>query len=73
MQHVVEEANAGIYADGLRLGRLRGVLERRVIDAVELGDIAAVEVESELDLGFVGVAVEDGGADARGGGHGGRC
>jgi hypothetical protein len=69
VQHVVEEADAGVYADGLRLGRLRGVLEGGVIDAVELGDVAAVEVEGELDLGFVGVAVEDGGADARGGGH----
>ena len=73
VQHVVEEANAGVYADGLRLGRLRGVLEGRVIDAVELGDVTAVEVEGELDLGFVGVAVEDGGADARGGRHGGWC
>ena len=73
VQHVVEEADAGVYADGLRLGRLRSVLEGGVIDAVELGDVAAVEVEGELDFGFVGVAVEDGGADARGGGHGGRC
>ena len=71
VQHVVEEANAGVYADGLRLGRLRGVLEGRAVDAVELGDVTAVEVEGELDLGLVGVAVEDGGADARGGRHGG--
>ena len=69
VQHVVEEANAGVYADGLRLGRLRGVLEGGVIDAVELGNVTAVEVEGELDLGLVGVAVEDGGADARGGRH----
>lgn len=72
VQHVVEEANAGVDADGLRLGLLRGVLEGGAIGAVELGQGAAVEVERELDLGLVGVAVDDGGADARDGGHGGR-
>jgi len=72
VQHVVEEANAGVYADGLRLGLLRGVLEGRVIDAVELGNRAAIEVEGELDLGLVGVAVDDGGADAGLGRHAGR-
>ena len=57
---MVEEANAGVDADGLRLGLLGCVLEGRAIDAVELGQGAAVEVERELDLGLVGVAVEDG-------------
>jgi hypothetical protein len=52
---------------------MRGVLERRAIDAVELGNIAAVQVERELDLGLVGVAVDDGRADALFGGHVGLC
>ena len=72
VQHVVEEADAGVYADGLRLGLLRGVLEGGAIDAVELGQGAAVEVEGELDLGLVGVAVDDGRADALFGRHDGR-
>jgi hypothetical protein len=72
VQHVVEEADAGVDADGLRLGLLGGVFEGGAIDAVELGQGAAVEVERELDLGLVGVAVEDGGADALFGGHDGR-
>ena len=72
MQHVVEEANAGVDADGLALGLLGGVFEGGAIDAVELGQGAAVEVERELDLGLVGVTVEDGGADALFGGHDGQ-
>jgi hypothetical protein len=72
VQHVVEEADARVDADGLRLGLLGGVFEGGAIDAVELGQGAAVEVERELDLGLVGVAVEDGRADALFGRHGGR-
>ena len=72
VQHVVEEADARVYADGLRFGLLGGVFEGGAIDAVELGQGAAVEVERELDLGLVGVAVEDGGADALFGGHDGQ-
>jgi hypothetical protein len=41
------------------------VFEGRLIDAVELWDGAAVQVEGQLDLGLVGVAVDDSGADAR--------
>ena len=73
VQHVVEEADAGVDADCLRLARLRGV-------TVGAGDLealvglgrerAAVEVERNLDLGLVGVAREGGPADrGLGGGH----
>jgi hypothetical protein len=72
VQHVVEEADARVYADGLRLGLLGGVFEGGAIGAVELGQGAAVEVERELDLGLVGVAVEDCRADALFGRHDGR-
>lgn len=69
VQHVVEEANAGVHADLLRLGLLGGVVEGGAIGAIELGQRAAVEVECELDLGLVGVAVDGRGAEALFGRH----
>lgn len=72
VQHVVQEANAGVYADLLRLGVLCGMLECRAIGILELGQSAAVEVERKLDLRLVGVAVDGRDSDALLGRHAGQ-
>jgi hypothetical protein len=63
VQHVVEEANARVDADCLRLARLGGM----AVGAAYLQalirvwrECAAVEVEGDLDLGLVGVARKGG-------------
>ena len=71
VEHVVEEANARVEGDALRLAALRGV---RVVGLEQAGicvgrECAAVNVEGELDLGLVGVAREGGPAGVDGGGH----
>ena len=67
VQHVVEEADAGLQEDGLRLAGLRGMaalcavldqLQHALVGVGRKG--AAVEVESELDRRLVGVAREGG-------------
>nr|POE56811.1 hypothetical protein CFP56_33783 [Quercus suber] len=60
VQHVVQEADAGVDGDGLGGGGLRGV--RGVGRRGERLEDPAVEVQRELDLGLVGVARERGGA-----------
>lgn len=71
VQHVVEEADAGVDGDGLRLAALGGVLAVRLEQTgIRLGgERAAVNVEGHLDLGLVGVAGEGGPAGGGGGGH----
>lgn len=81
VDHVVEEADAGVDVDFLRVGLLRGVVFVDFLAlAVEVllikgspevamfvgGEFAAIEVERDLDLGLIGVAVK--GAGARHGG-----
>lgn len=66
VEHVVQEADARVDADGLRLARLRGVVVAGLEEArVRVrGEVAAVEVQRHLDLGLVGVA-RDGGPAGR--------
>jgi len=70
VEHMVEEADAGVYANSLRLGRLRSVaLAVDLQPSVGLGrEGTAIEVERQLDLGLVCVASESCPA-----GRGGRC
>lgn len=60
MEHVVEEADSGVYGDDLRLAGLGGVAGGGLEQAgIRVGwEFAAVEVDGELDLGLVGVAGE---------------
>lgn len=82
MDHVVEETDARIDGDFLRSRLLRrmvfvnllafAVEVRLVVGSPEVavlvgGKVAAVEVDRNLDLGFVGVAVEGAGARHCGG------
>ena len=63
MEHVIEETDAGIDADCLRLAGLRGVTfsDSDVQALVGLGwECAAIKVEGDLDLGLVGVARKGG-------------
>lgn len=71
VEHVVEEANARVEGNALRLAALRGV---RIVGFEQAGvcvgrKCAAVNVEGELDLGLVGVAREGGPAGVDGGSH----
>lgn len=74
VKHVVEEADARVDADRLRLARLGGVVVAGLEEArVRVrGEVAAVEVQRHLDLGLVGVA-RDGGPAGRVRRHCGRC
>lgn len=83
VDHVVEEADARVDGDLLRVGLLCGVV---LVDLLALAvqvllvqrgpevgmgvglQLAAIEVDRDLDLGLVGVAVEGGGAWHGGGG-----
>lgn len=71
VQHVVEEPDARVHADGLGLAGLGGVATVAVLreqPRVRVrGKRAAVEVEGELDLCLVGVAGESGPALGLGG------
>lgn len=61
MKHVVKEADASVDCNLLRLAVLRGVLTPLEKAGVSVGrEVPAVEVESELDLGLVGVASQSG-------------
>lgn len=66
MDHMVEEANAGVDADDLRGGVLCGVggslFEGRFEEGLSQEDVAAVQRQGNLDLGFVGVSDEGGGS-----------
>lgn len=66
VEHVVQEPDARVDADRLRLARLRRVVVARLKEArVRVrGEVAAVEVQRHLDLGLVGVA-RDGGPAGR--------
>lgn len=76
---MVEETYACADGDGLGLRGLGCVVSCFIITAaaaavggggrIEFFEEAAVEVEGELDFGFVGVAGDFGGADALFGGH----
>lgn len=75
---MVEETYARGDGDGLGVRGLGCVVSCFVITAavavggggrIEFFEEAAVEVEGELDFGFVGVAGDFGGADALFGGH----
>lgn len=75
---MVEETYACADGDGLGVRGLGCVVSCFVITAVAVGggggrieffEEAAVEVEGELNFGFVGVAGNFGGADALFGGH----
>lgn len=58
VQHVVEEADARVDADNLRLARLRGMafLLGRCQPRVGVGwEVPAIEVQGNLNLGLVGV------------------
>lgn len=75
---MVEETYACADGDGLGVRGLGCVVSCFVITAaaavggggrIEFFEEAAVEVEGELDFGFVGVAGDFGGADALFGGH----
>ncbi|CEI69609.1 unnamed protein product [Fusarium venenatum] len=60
MEHVVEETNSCVDSNLLRLASLRS-MAIIVVEKTGIGvrrKIAAVEVESELDLGLVGVTSE---------------
>lgn len=61
MEHVVQEANAGVYVDSPR-SRLGGMVRRRLQQprVCVWGKCAAIKVDSDLDLGFVGVASKGG-------------
>lgn len=71
MEHVVQEANAGVDGNHLRLAGLRGVcvggLEQARVSI--LRELAAVEAEGDLDRGFVGVAGQGRSADGEGRSH----
>lgn len=73
VQHVVQEANAGVDTDGLGFRGLRGVaLECRGQAWIDVGgEVAAIKVDGDLDLGLVGVARDGGPAGwvLAGGGH----
>lgn len=58
VKHVVEESDAGVDADRLGLACLRGMaFEGLGQPLVRVGgEVAAIDVEGELDLGLVGVA-----------------
>jgi len=81
VQHVVEEADAGINVDVLGGGFLEGVFvcARGPGDGGDGVELAAVDAEFDLDFGFFGIAVDCGGARSEGEGvcgcHGGwmRC
>jgi len=63
VQHVVQEADARVHADGLGLAGLGGVAAAVLGEQPRVrvrGKRAAVEVEGELDLCLVGVAGEGG-------------
>lgn len=75
---MVEETYACADGDGLGVRGLGCVVSCFIITAaaavggggrIEFFEEAAVEVEGELDFGFVGVAGDFGGADALFGGH----
>jgi hypothetical protein len=64
VDHVVQEANASINVDGLWLRSLSSVwLVCAIFLGCDLLQGTTVEVESQLDLGLVGVAVDDSTAD----------
>ena len=68
MEHVIEETNAGVDADCLRLAGLSGVAigNSDVQALIGLGrECAAIKVEGDLDLGLVGVARKGGPAGRR--------
>jgi hypothetical protein len=82
MEHVVEEADAGVDVDLLAVGFLCGMVfldllafavEVFLVESVpEVGllvgfEFASVEVDGDLDLGLVGVAVEASGSRHCGG------
>jgi hypothetical protein len=60
MEHVIQEANPGIDSDGLRLRSLRRMAVGPVQEpAIRVGwECATVQIDRQLDLGFVGVARE---------------
>lgn len=61
VKHVVQETNAGVDADGLRLARLAGVV--LALEETGVGvwvEAPAVEIQRKLDLGLVGVARKSG-------------
>lgn len=68
VEHVVEEADAGVDVDDLALAGLLGVVVTGGEEAgVGIrGEVTTVEVEGELDLGLVGVAGDAGPARFRG-------
>lgn len=77
VQHVVEEADAGVDVDVLGFGFLEGVLVGALGpgDRGDVGELAAVDAELDLHLGLFGVAVDGCGAggvlEGVCGGHGG--
>lgn len=58
VKHVVQETNASVDIDNLTFASLAGM----GLDVVEQtgvslgGEVAAIEVDGKLDLGFVGIA-----------------
>lgn len=71
VEHVIEEANAGVDGNLLRLAGL-GSVALLVAEQAGVGvgrEIAAIEVERKLDLGLVGVAGKGGPAGVGRGSH----
>lgn len=63
VEHVVEEADARVHADGLRLARLARVALADGRHQSRIGirrELPTIEVQGELDLGLVRVADECG-------------
>ena len=63
VEHVVEEADARMDGNCLRHAGLRGMAVSAVLEEARVGvrrEVAAVQVDCELDLGLVGVASESG-------------
>lgn len=68
VEHVIEETDAGVDANCLRLARLRGVAfsDSDVQALIRLGrECAAIKVEGDLNLGLVGVTRKGGPAGRR--------
>lgn len=71
VQHVVQEADARVDGNHLRLAGLRGVCARSLEQASVgiLRELAAVDAEGDLDRGLVGVAGQGRSADGEGRSH----
>jgi len=59
MEHVVEEANARIHVDGLRLALLFRMVRTTTGQQLRIRvgrEVASVEIQGKLDLGLIGIA-----------------